>query len=116
MKTEKTSIAIIAGLLASIGASVCCAGPLILLLLGVSGSWIANLTLLDPFKPYFFAVIFIMFIFAGWQLYRPIKSCKPGSVCAIPKIRKRRQIMFWCALVCAILFATSTYWLVWLMA
>ena len=116
MKTEKTSIAIITGLMASIGASVCCAGPLILLLLGVSGSWIANLTLLEPFKVYFFALIIIMFIYAGWQLYRPIESCKPDSVCAIPKIRKQRQIIYWCALVFALIFATSTYWLVWLMA
>lgn len=35
--TEKGSL--IAGVLAAIGASVCCVGPLVLLALGIGGSW-----------------------------------------------------------------------------
>ena len=45
--------ALLAGGLAAILASTCCLGPLVLLMLGVSGAWIANLTALEPFRPYF---------------------------------------------------------------
>ncbi|WP_347878635.1 mercuric transporter MerT family protein, partial [Pseudomonas aeruginosa] len=35
---------LIAGVLAAIGASVCCVGPLVLLTLGIGGTWVAGLT------------------------------------------------------------------------
>ena len=38
--------ALLAGGLAAILASTCCLGPLVLLMLGVSGAWIVNLTAL----------------------------------------------------------------------
>jgi mercuric ion binding protein len=33
-------------------ASACCVVPLLLVMLGISGAWIANLTALEPYKPY----------------------------------------------------------------
>ena len=40
---------LVAGVLAGIGASVCCVGPLVLLALGIGGAWIGNLTALEPY-------------------------------------------------------------------
>ena len=37
--------------LAAAGASLCCAGPLVLVGLGISGAWIATLTQLEPLRP-----------------------------------------------------------------
>jgi mercuric ion transport protein len=37
---------LLAGVIAGIGASVCCVGPLVLLGFGISGAWIGNLTAL----------------------------------------------------------------------
>ena len=48
--TERTSL--IASAVAAVGASVCCVGPLVLLMLGISGSWIGSLTAIEPFRPY----------------------------------------------------------------
>ena len=45
--------ALAAGGLAAILASACCLGPLILVLLGFSGAWIANLAVLEPYRPIF---------------------------------------------------------------
>ena len=42
--------ALAAGGLAAILASACCLGPLILVLLGFSGAWIANLAVLEPYR------------------------------------------------------------------
>ena len=44
---------LVAGVLAGIGASVCCVGPLVLLALGIGGAWISNLTALQPYRPLF---------------------------------------------------------------
>jgi hypothetical protein len=49
--------ALLAGGLAAILASTCCLGPLVLVALGLSGAWIGNLTLLEPYRPFFIAVL-----------------------------------------------------------
>lgn len=38
---------LVLGVLAGIGASVCCVGPLVLLALGIGGAWVGNLTALE---------------------------------------------------------------------
>jgi mercuric ion transport protein len=43
--------ALFAGGLAAILASTCCLGPLVLITLGFSGAWIANLTVLERYRP-----------------------------------------------------------------
>lgn len=56
--------ALLTGGLAAILASTCCLGPLVLITLGVSGAWIGNLTLLEPYRPIFIgaAVVALLWI------------------------------------------------------
>jgi mercuric ion binding protein len=42
-----------AGVLAAIGASVCCVGPLVVMMLGIGDAWVANLTALELLRPWF---------------------------------------------------------------
>ena len=114
MSTNDSNLPVIGGVLAAIGAGICCAGPLVLLLLGISGSWISNLTLFEPYRPLFLFVVVIAFGIAGKNVYRPVEKCEPGSVCAVPETRKRRQLIFWLASIVALIFVTSIYWIVWL--
>ena len=101
------------GLVAAVGASLCCAGPFILLLLGVSGSWISTLTAFEPYRPYFIVLVFVLYLWAGWQVHRPIERCPEGSVCAIPQNRQRYQVLVWTFTVVALLLVFSPYWLAW---
>ena len=48
---------LVAAILAAIGASVCCVGPLVLLALGIGGAWIGNLAALEPYRPAFAAAL-----------------------------------------------------------
>jgi mercuric ion transport protein len=80
----KTSLA--AGVLAAVGASVCCVGPLVLLSLGVGGAWIGGLTAFEPYLA-----------FAFHKLYLVPQVCEPGTTCADPRTRKRQRIIFWTA-------------------
>ena len=101
------------GLVAAVGASACCAGPFILLMLGVSGSWISALTAFEPFRPYFIAVVIMLSLWAGWLVHRPVERCPEGSVCAVPENRQRYQTFFWIFTVMALLLVFSPYWLAW---
>ena len=63
--TKSPLAAIVAASLAAIGASVCCVVPLVLVLLGISGAWIANLTALDAWRPWFSAATLARIRFAN---------------------------------------------------
>lgn len=80
---------------AALLASVCCLGPLALVLLGVSGAWIGNLTALQPYSPYFATAALVALAFAGRQIFRPAAVCKPGEVCAVPAVRRAYKVLFW---------------------
>ncbi len=62
---ETGSGALLVGGLAAILASTCCLGPLVLVALGLSGAWIGNLTLLEPYRPFFIAGALVALFFAG---------------------------------------------------
>jgi mercuric ion transport protein len=85
-----------AGVLAAIGASVCCVGPLVLLTLGIGGAWIADLTALEPLRPWFTAATLLFFGLAFRRLYwRQPLACPPGASCADPKVLRRQRSIFW---------------------
>lgn len=87
--------ALVAGGLAAILASTCCLGPLLLVALGFSGAWIGNLTLLEPYRPWFIAAALVAMFFAWRRIYRPAEACKPGEVCAVPQVRRLYRVLFW---------------------
>jgi len=109
--STQTKFSLIAAVLAAIGASLCCAGPLVLLLLGVSGSWVSQLALFEPLKPIFIGLTALFFIWAGWQLYRPQSNCQPDQVCALPRVIKRRRLIYWIALIFSSVLVTSSWWI-----
>lgn len=84
-----------AGGLAAFLASACCLGPLVLLTLGVSGAWIANLTLLEPFRPWFLSAAIVALVVAYRRVFRPVADCQPGEICAVPSTRRAYKITFW---------------------
>ena len=87
--------ALAVGGLAAILASTCCLGPLVLVLLGFSGAWIGNLTILEPYRPIFIAVAVGLLFFAYRRIFRPVAACRPGELCAIPQVRTTYKIIFW---------------------
>ena len=75
----------VGGVLGAVAASSCCIVPLALFGLGVSGAWIANLTQLAPYQPYFVAATIACLAGGYWLRYRSRKiACADGDVCARP--------------------------------
>ena len=87
--------ALVAGGLAALLASTCCLGPLVLVTLGISGAWIGNLTLLEPYRPLFIGAALIAMFFAYQRIFRPAQDCIPGEVCAVPSVRRAYRLVFW---------------------
>lgn len=86
---------LIVGGLAAILASTCCLGPLILVALGFSGAWIGNLTVLEPYRPIFIGAALVALFFAWRRIFRPVQTCTPSEVCAIPQVRSTYKLVFW---------------------
>lgn len=87
--------ALLAGGVAALLASACCLGPLVLLLLGVSGAWIGNLRALEPYRPVFIGVAVVAVYFAHRRIFRPAGECKPGEICAVPAVSRTYKVLFW---------------------
>jgi mercuric ion transport protein len=85
---------LIAGALAAISASVCCVGPLVLLALGVSGTWIGNLTAMEAYRPLFIGMTLLFLGLAFRRLYLMPQVCTAGTTCS-PRTITRQRIVFW---------------------
>ncbi|MEZ5489312.1 MAG: mercuric transporter MerT family protein [Gammaproteobacteria bacterium] len=92
-------------------ASSCCIVPLVLVSLGISGSWIGSLTALEPYKPLFLSVTGLVLATGFWHVYfKPKPACDDGSYCARPVSGLVTQSALWIATVIALLSATVNYW------
>lgn len=100
-----------AGIVGAVLASSCCIAPLGLLMLGVSGAWIGNLTALEPFKPAF-AAVSIVFIGLGFRqaYFRPKPACTDGSYCARPQSSLIVKSALWFSAVLVVLALSINWW------
>jgi len=97
-----TGVSLLAGAAAAVGASACCAGPLVLVLLGIGGGLGSRLVALERYQPYFIAATLAFLGFAFYRLYVKPARCAPGDACAIPATRKRQKAIFWVVSVLAV--------------
>jgi mercuric ion transport protein len=89
------SAALATGGVAALLAGACCVAPPVLVSVGLGGAWLAHLQLLEPYRPAFIGVALVALGFAGWRIYRPAAECKPGEVCAVPRVRRGYKTGFW---------------------
>lgn len=101
--------ALAVGGIAAILASTCCLGPLVLVVLGFSGAWIGNLTLLEPYRPVFIGAALVALFFAWRSIFRPAAACEPGEVCAIPQVRTTYRLVFWIVVALVLVALTFPY-------
>lgn len=94
-KSGPERAALAAGGIAALLAGTCCLGPLVLVSLGVTGAWLGYLPLLEPYRPFFLGAAAVALAFAWKRIYRPAAECKPGEVCAIPRVKRAYELGFW---------------------
>lgn len=114
MRKSKTGrVPLAAGGLAALLASVCCLGPLVLIMLGISGAWIGNLTVLEPYRPLFIGVALVAMFFAWRRIFRPVEKCQPGELCAVPRVRTGYKAIFWIVSLLVLIALVFPYTLPW---
>src|SRR6266567_6304064 len=90
-----SKMALAGGVLAGIGASACCVGPLLLVSMGIGGAWISHLTALEPYRPVFIVLTVLFFGLAFWKLYLAPQSCAVEDDCIADRTRNVQRILFW---------------------
>lgn len=96
--------------LAAIGASLCCIGPLVLIALGIGGTWVSYLTALEPYRPIFVGITLIFLFLAFRKLYITPRQCAPEDTCAIPTVLRNQRIIFWLVTVLLVALLTFPYY------
>ena len=83
------------GVAAALVASLCCVAPLVLVVLGIGGAWMATLTSLESYRPLFVVATLLFLALAFRQLYRPTPTCAPNTTCQTRPSRRQQRIAFW---------------------
>ena len=97
------------GVAAAFVSALCCAGPVLAVVVGVSGAGFA--ATFEPLRPYFLAATGGFLVLGFWLLHREEqKACEPGRACADPRVRRRMRVVLWTATVLAAVFATFPSW------
>ena len=99
------------GIVGAILVSACCVVPLLLITLGISGAWISNLTVLEPFKPIVAVVTLGLIGLSFWRVYfRPNQTCEDGSYCARPQSSHITKAALWVGTVIMLIALTIGWW------
>ncbi|WP_211097239.1 mercuric transporter MerT family protein [Herbaspirillum sp. ST 5-3] len=83
-------------------ASTCCLLPLVLVLVGITGAWMVNLTALRPLTPVFTGIALVALAWAGALIFRPSAACSYTEGTDCEKTRPVTKTIF---LVCAVFIA-----------
>ena len=94
----KTQASLAASVLAAIGATACCFGPLLLVTLGIGGAWAVRMQGLATFQPFFAGLTLLFMGYAFQRLYIKPRRCAPGEVCEAPRVLRRQRVAFWIVL------------------
>lgn len=93
--------------------ALCCAGPLLAAVVGVSGGALAGT--LEPFRPLFLGVTGVA-LGSGYLLVQreERRACEPGTACASPQVRQRVKLGLALATLLALILASYPTWSAWL--
>jgi len=99
------------GIFAALLASSCCILPLALVMLGLSGAWIANFAALEPYKTWIVAATLVFLALGFRQVYsRQQPTCEEDSYCARPASELVTKSALWIATVLVTMAITIRWW------
>jgi len=107
-----------ASVAAAFGASVCCIGPIVAAMFGMTS--LAALVKYEPLRPLFGVVTVVLLAAAFYMTYRnrPAEACVPGSVCetqGVGRIQRINRVALWIAAALALIVLTFPTWSTWLL-
>jgi mercuric ion transport protein len=82
-----------AAIFAALVASLCCVAPLVLVLIGVSGAWIGQLTAFEQYQPIFLSIAGLA-LFMAWRKIWRAPVCEDDRACATPEGKHAQKTVF----------------------
>src|SRR5215218_2236166 len=96
--------AVVAGFLASL----CCIGPLLFVLLGVSA--FGGAAAFESARPFLMAVsVLLLAVGFYWTYFRRSEQCAPDEACATKPIGRMNRLGLWIASIAVLVFALMPY-------
>jgi len=105
---KRESLVIGGGVLAAIGASLCCIGPLLFVALGIGAFGAASV--FESARPYLLGAAVLALAFGFYRTYFRRESRAPGEVCATKPINRASRAALWVASVAVLAFALASYY------
>jgi mercuric ion transport protein len=107
-----------ASVAAAFGASVCCIGPIVAAMFGMTS--LSALVKYEPLRPLFAAITVALLAAAFYMTYRKpsAEACAPDSVCETrgsDRIQRMNRIVLWIAATIALIVLTFPTWSTWLL-
>lgn len=87
--------ALIVALGSSFLASLCCIGPLLVVVLGAGGAWSSYITFFVPYRPYIISFVVMVLACTFYKLYLRPPVCKVNKACAHPNTLFIQKMIFW---------------------
>jgi mercuric ion transport protein len=107
---RRESLMAAGGVLGALAASSCCVPPLVLVSLGVSGTWIGSLSIMAPYQPFFIGATIALLGYGYYLVYwRAKQACAPGEACARPVPSRLTKLTLWIATVLVLVAASFNY-------
>jgi len=107
---QSSGIVVAGGAIGAMLASSCCVLPLVLISLGVGGTWIGALTALKVYQPIFIIVTVVFLGFAFHRIYRsPGTDCDDES-CATPGSKRVVKTVLWVSTGLVLAALTTDLW------
>jgi mercuric ion transport protein len=100
------------------GASVCCIGPVVAVLFGMTS--LAALAKYEPLRPVLGIITLLLLVVAFVATYRRPRAaeCEPESLCAtdrFARVQKINRIALWMATVVALIVFSFPTWSAWVL-
>ena len=109
-------IGMAASIVSAFGASVCCIGPVLAVMFGVTS--LAALAKFEPLRPILAVVTVALLGAAFYATYRRPADCEPGSLCEThgpDRVHKLNRIALWIASLVALVVFTFPTWSAWVL-
>jgi mercuric ion transport protein len=104
-------------IVAALGASVCCIGPIVAVTFGITS--LAALGKYEPLRPVFTAMTLAFLGLAFYSTYRGGPAeCEPGSVCSAhgpDRVNRINRFVLWVVTGIALIILTFPTWSEWIL-
>jgi len=112
-----TKVGLGASVIAALGASICCIGPIAAAFLGLTS--MGALVRYERFRPLFTGVTLLFLAGAFYMTYRrrPAEACEQGSICAThpTTVNRINRVALWVVSAIALIILTFPTWSNWIL-